>query len=654
MKKHLRRYAVSAAALGVIVGGAVVGLPGSEPSWQPTTYGLTQTPAQLLPANVSSANPVRVVSTTLDTAGRPVVTVHTATDQTTAQSLVKAAQKAKNALGVEVDATVTAIGVPTGTDPARTQQWDLTKIRATDAWQKSTGAGVVVAVIDTGVDASHADLAGQVLAGYDAIADTAGVSTDGNGHGTHVAGTIAAATGNGIGVSAIAPDTKILPIKVLGANGSGYMSDTAEGIVWAADHGANVINMSLGSSSKVSAVSNAIAYARSKGVTVVAAAGNEREDGSPTSYPAADAGVIAVAATDSADKVAYYSNQGSYVDVAAPGSAILSTYPGNKYSTMYGTSMASPHVAAVAALLKAYHKALTPDQVEAALESSAVDLGTAGKDTDYGYGRIDAVAALAAVTAPATTAPTSSATTAPTTTAPTTTVPTTAVPTPSATKPSSATPTPTTSVSPTPTKTASPSPTATPTKTATPTPTRTTTAPKVRPSISVAASAPNVVFGSATAVTYTVTLSNKAFANQPVQIGVAEGNGAFVFTAATTDATGRVTVRRAATAKFQVKMVIEETATSLAVTSPTTVFSVVSKVAVASQSTGNLTVTLTGAAGQTVQVQRYDRNRWVLASTYTAEPTWTLTGLTKGQSYRVVVLNTATVTGVVSGTVRVG
>jgi len=160
-----------------------------------------------------------------------------------------------------------------------------------------------------------------------------------------------------------------------------------------------VINMSLGGTDGSEAVRAAITYARGKGVAVVAAAGNNRAGGSPVSYPAADAGVIAVAATDSSDAVASYSNAGGYVDVAAPGSAILSTYPtalaAAGYATMSGTSMASPHVAAVAALLLAARPGLTPDQVESALEDSAIDLGPTGRDDDFGYGRIDAAAALA-------------------------------------------------------------------------------------------------------------------------------------------------------------------------------------------------------------------------------------------------------------------
>jgi type VII secretion-associated serine protease mycosin len=375
-----------------------------------------------------------VVSTTLDDTGRPVTVARTATDREAATRLVRDGQSARRAVAVELDHVVTAAG-----DTYRDQQWDLDAARVPGAWPVSTGAGVTVAVIDTGVAADHPDLAGQILPGADFIAGTEGPSTDPNGHGTHVAGIIAAATGNGQGIAGIAPDARILPVRVLGANGSGYLSDTANGIVYAADHGADVINLSLSSTGEEAAVTNAISYARGKGVVVVAAAGNMRGSGSPVSYPAADPGVIAVAATDSSDAIASYSNAGGYVDVAAPGSAILSTYP-TGYRAMNGTSMASPHVAALAALIRAADHALTPDQVEQAIESSAVDLGAPGRDDDYGHGRIDATAALASLAPASTTAPPASE---PTTTEPTTVAPTTAALTPPAGEPTpSAEPTP--------------------------------------------------------------------------------------------------------------------------------------------------------------------------------------------------------------------
>ncbi|MFC7531733.1 S8 family serine peptidase [Actinoplanes sp. GCM10030250] len=466
MKVQIRRFAMGAVAASAIAAVGVFALPTGSVGWEPVTYGLTAGPEQLLPATVSAEQPARVVVTTVGKDGKPVISVKEATDMASAAELVKDGQNAEDAVSVEVDATMYALGVPTGSDPSRGQQWDFAKLKVADAWKKSTGAGVTVAVIDTGVDAKHPDLAGNVLSGYDAIANKAGTVTDANGHGTHVAGTIAAVTGNGVGVSGIAPDAKILPVKVLGSNGSGNMSDAAEGIIWAADHGAQVINMSLGSTSKVTAVTNAINYARNKGVTVVAAAGNSRSSGSPVNYPAADAGVIAVAATDSGDKVAGYSNAGSYVDVAAPGSSITNTYPtalGNGYKTMSGTSMASPHVAGVVALLKGANASLTPDQVEAALEKTAVDLGSKGFDNDYGNGRIDPVAALASVapvsTAPSTapssapssapsTVPSSAPSSAPASSAPVSSAPTRPVPTrsvPTSSAPASSAPAPTSS-----------------------------------------------------------------------------------------------------------------------------------------------------------------------------------------------------------------
>ncbi|MFC4064669.1 S8 family peptidase [Actinoplanes subglobosus] len=398
MRKTARRNvlaggiaAVTAAALGAFA------LPAGSQAFSPVSYGLA------LPATVSATQPVRIVTTSLDATGRPVFSVKVATDKVSAERIISAARKTTGTVSVEVDHKVHALGMPEGDDTYREYQWDLDKISTPDAWEQSTGADVVVAVIDTGVDGDHPDLAGNVLTGYDAIDDTEGGDSDGNGHGTHVAGTVAAVAGNGEGIAGFAPDAKVLPVKVLDADGSGWSSDTAEGIVWAVDNGAQVINMSLGASESTDAEEAAVAYAIENGVTVVAAAGNEREEGSPVSYPAAYDGVIAVAATDSDDEVAEYSNQGDYVDVAAPGSDILSTYPadltddGSEYAELSGTSMAAPHVAAVAALLKGYSPDLGPDDIQNALERSAVDLGADGFDEDYGWGRIDAAAAIEAV-----------------------------------------------------------------------------------------------------------------------------------------------------------------------------------------------------------------------------------------------------------------
>ncbi|MEV0900302.1 S8 family peptidase [Actinoplanes sp. NPDC049802] len=389
MRMQVRRnYFAGGLAALTAAAVSVFALPTGSQAFTPVTYGLT------LPETVSAAQPVRIVTTSRDLNGRPVFRVRVATDKAEAAQLIAQARQAGGTLHVELDVRGHALEAPTIDDEHAVHQWDLGKLGVEEAWQSSTGEGVTVAVIDSGVDAGHPDLADNMVAGYDAIEDTDGGDFDDNGHGTHVAGTIAAVTGNGVGIAGIAPHARIMPIKVLDAEGSGYMSDTAEGIVWATDKGAQVINLSLGSADQVDAVSEAIAYAREQGVTVIAAAGNERANGSPVNFPAADEGVIAVAATDDQDEVAEFSNEGDYLDVAAPGAGIMSTVPDGGYEEYSGTSMASPHVAGVAALLVAYRPDLGPDDVEEVLESTAVDLGEEGFDTDYGNGRIDARAAV--------------------------------------------------------------------------------------------------------------------------------------------------------------------------------------------------------------------------------------------------------------------
>jgi serine protease len=613
MKMQLLRYTAGAVAAGALAAAGVYVLPTGAAEWQPVTYGLTRTAEELVPATVSVTEPARVVSTKVGRDGKPVVSVGEATDRAGAVKLIKDGQLADGAVSVEIDSPVYALGVPTGSDPYRSQQWDLGKMRVAEAWQKSTGSGVVVAVIDTGVDSTHPDLAANTLRGYDAVTNTAGPGTDGNGHGTHVAGTIAAVTSNNVGVSAVAPDVKILPVKVLSDNGSGYSSDTAEGIIWAADNGAKVINMSLGGPSKNAAVTNAIAYARSKGVTVVAAAGNERQSGSPTSYPGADQGVIAVAATTSADSYASYSNSGSYVDVAAPGSGIISTYPqklGQAYASLNGTSMASPHVAAVAALLKAYLPQLTPDQIESALEKSAVDLGPKGFDNDYGNGRVDAVAALNAVTPtkPPTTAPTTAPTTVPTT-APTT-APTTG-PTPA---PSSSTP----------------------------------AAPKSTPLITTNVTTREVAYGTKASVTFTVRVAGKTFTRKPVRLCVAESGGEPVCTDTTTSTSGTVVLTRTATAGFQAHVEVAETETTAAAKSATSTFTVRAKVALKRTAKGVMAVAMLGVDGQTAQVQQYVNRVWETVGEFPAAAMTTVSGLIPGKQYRVVLPDTTGILGVAS------
>jgi type VII secretion-associated serine protease mycosin len=273
-------------------------------------------------------------------------------------------------------------------------QWNLPAIETNQAWDLSRGSSdVIVGIVDTGVDLDHPDLQGQLMTGYNVI-DPASDPMDDVGHGTHVSGIIGALVNNNEGVAGISWYNKMLPVKALGKSGSGTTYSVAEGIIWAADNGAKVINMSLGNYADSQFLHDAVKYAFDKDVVLVAASGNDNTE--RPGYPAAYPEVLAVAATDSNLKRASYSNYGDYIDVAAPGTSIASTYPGNQYAALSGTSMASPHVAAMAALIRSQNPDLTNKQVMDIMRSSTVDLGPKGKDKYYGYGLIDIYKALQA------------------------------------------------------------------------------------------------------------------------------------------------------------------------------------------------------------------------------------------------------------------
>lgn len=279
---------------------------------------------------------------------------------------------------------------------------DGADVDAPDAWSRSRGSDAVrIAVIDTGVDAAHPDLGGKV----DAAANFTASSTtqDLSGHGTHVAGIAAASVDNGIGIAGMAPNARVMDVKVLAVdqngNTAGDCADVADGIVWATDHGANVLNLSLGGPSPCSAMELAVRYAVSHGALVVAAAGN---DGSTTRfYPAAFSDVLSVAATTNRDQLAGFSNRAaSWVDLAAPGDGIVSTLPtfangtgAVGYGYLSGTSMAAPVVSGIAALIWS----LTPPST-AARDVEGRILATArpitGTGIDFRYGRVDACAAV--------------------------------------------------------------------------------------------------------------------------------------------------------------------------------------------------------------------------------------------------------------------
>ena len=276
-------------------------------------------------------------------------------------------------------------------------QWNLPKIRAPQAWDVVTGtAGVWIAIVDTGVDYTHPDLVSSRLwLGWD-FANSDNNPMDDEGHGTHVAGIAGANTNNNRGVAGVCWGCGLLAVKVLGADGSGLTSWVADGIQYAAYWGAafgkrTVINLSLGSPDPSSLLADAVAYAQGKGALIVAAAGNDGVN--ELFYPAAYPGVIGVAATDSSDQRASFSNSGSHVDIAAPGVSILST----EWSWYYyksGTSMATPHVAGVAGLVWTVWCRAPATMILDILLSTARDLGNPGWDPFYGYGRVDAEAAI--------------------------------------------------------------------------------------------------------------------------------------------------------------------------------------------------------------------------------------------------------------------
>ncbi|MCQ6558304.1 S8 family peptidase [Paenibacillus mendelii] len=273
-------------------------------------------------------------------------------------------------------------------------QWNLPSIETEKGWSVSKGSDkVLVAVLDTGVQADHPDLAGKLNAGNNIVTPNTAPEDD-VGHGTHVAGIIAAVVNNGEGVAGLSWYNKIMPVKVLDSSGAGSTYSVAEGIIWATDNGAKVINMSLGNYAEAEFLHDAIRYAYDRDVVLIAASGNDNTE--RPGYPAAYPEVFAVASTDPDGAKSSFSNYGDYIDVAAPGASIASTYPGSQYAALSGTSMASPHVAALAGLIRSINPKLTNVQVMDIMRKSATDLGTEGKDKYFGHGQIDVVRALEA------------------------------------------------------------------------------------------------------------------------------------------------------------------------------------------------------------------------------------------------------------------
>ncbi|MBM3268096.1 MAG: S8 family serine peptidase, partial [Candidatus Sericytochromatia bacterium] len=306
-------------------------------------------------------------------------------------------------------------------DPLAGEQWGLEAVGASRAWNRTLGnPDVVVAVVDTGVDLGHPDLRNRLVSGISFVTEVPGEEgaaaenpyrlsgpMDDNGHGTHVAGIVAAEANNAEGGAGVAPNCRIMPVKVLAYNTRGFDGDVSAGIVWAVDHGARIVNMSLGGEGGGRTLERAIQYANARGVLVVAAMGNDGEDpahnyGTNLNYPAAYNGVVAVAAVGPDDSVASFSNRGRWCTVAGPGTRILSTTPTYEvydpvmtgYDRLDGTSMATPFVSGIAALALSAKPGLDAGGLKRLLEATSRDILFPGFDFSTGHGLVDAAAAV--------------------------------------------------------------------------------------------------------------------------------------------------------------------------------------------------------------------------------------------------------------------
>ena len=339
--------------------------------------------------------------------------------------VLAALQSNPDITNVEPNYLVSMAALPPGypNDPQYPNQANLNTVQVHDAWDTlsidvNPGEPVVVAVLDTGVDSTHEDLSGRIWTNPGETSCTNGVDddhngyvddcngwdmvnrdnnpSDDNGHGTEMAGVIGAVTNNATGIAGIAPNARLMPVKVLDSRGVGTHSDASEGIIYAANMGARIINIGFAGRGNSDVLRNAITYALSKGVIIVAPAGN---DGGPVdNYPASYAGVISVSAVNNDTTIAGFSTRSNYISLAAPGVNILSTAPGNNYRSASGTSLAAAHVSGVSAMLAGQPQFINqPELLLTAMFSSALDLGPAGHDMIYGYGLLRANTTLAYV-----------------------------------------------------------------------------------------------------------------------------------------------------------------------------------------------------------------------------------------------------------------
>ncbi|MEO0769662.1 MAG: S8 family peptidase, partial [Cyanobacteria bacterium J06649_4] len=402
MKRSIKRLLLKLACLGTIL--VVLASQAFSSPFSSEGTALAQSPGQLatdgvfdsividfsessqslskLPGLLSLMSETYNLTPTLNSAFSEADNVYVVPGDTAVLNNLLSTPVAANAEFIEPNYIYSQAGAAVN-DPDYAKQWNLQQIDVEGAWRKGvTGKGVTVAVIDTGISQGPDLKQTKFVEGYDFVNDRTNALDD-NGHGTHVAGTIAQSTNNGYGVAGIAYNAKLMPLKVLSRAGSGTISDIAEAIRFAADNGADVINMSLGGGGESALMREAIDYAHDKGVVVVAAAGNSGVSGA--SYPAMYSNVIGVSATGPDQSKTGYSNYGSGVDLAAPGGTTRSSEADGVlqetinprtagefvFKYFQGTSMASPHVAGVAALVKSQGRSVSPDRVLEILQASA-------------------------------------------------------------------------------------------------------------------------------------------------------------------------------------------------------------------------------------------------------------------------------------------
>jgi subtilisin family serine protease len=388
---------------------ALLGAPAAARTPEPAPPAADGTTSDLPPLDTPPANPApvqpdtgpRSVGALVETGdGLEVITVEAGPGELA--QVQRELARDPDVVDVFVDVPARIAAVPD--DPERGRQWNLDELAVDDLPDGTPdGAGTVVAVLDTGVRATHPDLLGRVDCGIGAdfsVTSARSVGngcTDPHGHGTHVAGVVSAVRDNGTGVAGLSAAT-IMPVRVLGADGSGMAARINAGIIWAVDHGADVINLSI-VSERTTAYDKAIEYALDRGVVAVAAAGNNRATGNRPQSPASTPGVVSVAASDELGLSSAFSYSGPTVSVSAPGSDIWSTTPGG-YAAMSGTSMAAPHVAAVVARYLSGHPGAPVAQVRDALRDTAEDLEQPGRDDNTGAGLVDVSELLTGVDPP--------------------------------------------------------------------------------------------------------------------------------------------------------------------------------------------------------------------------------------------------------------